>query len=249
LPIGDTLRYSERTDGMVRIEGPQGSMEVRTEHDARLALARTSPTSANAWYESLHLRQDGPGPQQQTPDTDPLLQQPFTLTFPPDGRLALQTAPALPPEIAQMTDLRRQFDDFFITVPAKPLALGVEWADTASYSRTGRPSETFTAHLVRRYRAVRDTVALGSPAVIIEVTQDIRIEGTSPMEMGGQTLTAGTVLQGGETGFAVFSPSTGRLLVRSRRGVLDGHFTVTGGAQPLSLPQYYEYTSRLELAQ
>jgi hypothetical protein len=51
LSDGDTLRYTERTDGFVRIETPQGKIEVRTEHDAQLALTRGSPTSVNAWYE------------------------------------------------------------------------------------------------------------------------------------------------------------------------------------------------------
>jgi hypothetical protein len=56
-----------------------------------------------------------------------------------------------------------------------------------------------------------------------------------------------TYLEGEETGTALFVVSSGRLHSRERRGTLSGELTITGGPQPATIPQRYEYTSILSL--
>jgi hypothetical protein len=123
--------------------------------------------------------------------------------------------------------------------------MGVEWADTMTITRAARPTDTFRLHQVRRYRVVRDTVVGDTAAFVIEVVQEARLEGSVPVAEAPH-LTASTVVDGGDTGFAVFSPATGRLIFRQRTGKYSGQLSVTGGPQPMELPQTFEYTHRIE---
>ncbi|HEU5185123.1 MAG TPA: hypothetical protein VFU01_11170, partial [Gemmatimonadaceae bacterium] len=126
-PPGDTLRYSERTDGRVTIETPNGPAHVTSEHAATIGVTRIAGDTVHAWYESLLLRDSGPGAQRKEPDTEALLRAPFTLSVSDRGTVRLHAFPQMPESIAGITDLTRQFDDFFITLPAKPLKPGLTW--------------------------------------------------------------------------------------------------------------------------
>ena len=53
-----------------------------------------------------------------------------------DGRIETLRAPEQSDETRQLTDLSRQFDDFFLRLPAAPLTVGTEWVDTMSFSET-----------------------------------------------------------------------------------------------------------------
>jgi hypothetical protein len=242
----DTLRYRERTDGHVVIALPQSPVQVRTEHDATIAVRFGTADTATAWYEALRLRQVGPGSTKQAPATDALLRQPFVLRFLSSGQMETYTVPALPRPIADITDLGHQFDDFFVTLPPAELVAGVTWADTLTQSRPTRPADTYVSRRIRRYRVDRDTVVGGSAAVVIRVEQEMHLESTSQPD-GQPGMTVGTVLEGREEGIVVFAPASGRLLSRERRGKLTGQFMVRGGSQPATFPQTYEYTSTLVL--
>lgn len=183
--------------------------------------------------------------QGSEPETTPLIDEPFLLEFPADGRVRLVTPPSIPDEIAELTDLTREFNDFFITLPGRALTPGVEWADTMTVTGARRSSDTFQSHQVRRYRVVRDTMVGKTAAFLFEVVGEERIEGSGPMAEAPH-ITASTVLEGGDTGFAVFSPATGRLIARWRSGKLTGQVRLTGGPQPMELPQTFEYTHRIE---
>jgi hypothetical protein len=51
--VGDTLRYTERTDARIEIDTPGGTAQMTSEHVATIAVAFTTADSARAWYESL----------------------------------------------------------------------------------------------------------------------------------------------------------------------------------------------------
>lgn len=231
---GDTLRYRERTDGHVTMQPPAGAMEVRTEHEAVIALTPARGDTVRAWYTRLSLGQRGPGAREQRPATDALLGRPFVLRFSPSGQVRTEAVPRIPDEIAGMTDLTRQFDGFFISLPAGELRPGTEWADTVSRDQPARPGDTFNARSVRTYRVERDTTVEGVPVHVIRVRQQVRIEASSPMEGGA---TARTRLENEDEGYAVFSPRAGRLLGRTRHGLLPGQFTIVAGSQEVSFPQ------------
>lgn len=244
-PLGDTLRFRERTDGAVVMSTPQGPVTVESEHDAVIALAFGPGDVAWAWYDSLHLKQVGPGPQEQRPPTDVLLGLAFHLTVSPRGYVTMHRAPTFPAAVAAMTDLTHQFDDFLISLPREPLRPGVIWADTLVHTQSGRPQDTYRGARVRNFLALRDTVVAGTPAVLVEVTQDVRVEATSQMEQPG--MTARVALEGRDRGLAIFAPSSGRLLHRTRRGALTGHLSLASGGNTVDLPQRYEYTSTISL--
>lgn len=242
---GDTLRYQEVTEGRARVQQPGGTLDIRTLHDGVLALAFSGGDEAVAWYERLHLEQHGPQGQRQKPSTRSVIDQPFHLTFAATGRISTIGTPSFPAPIASMTDLTQQFRDFFITIPEGDLPVGREWADTLLHTTAGRPRNTFRAHGIRSYRVEATTEVRGDAAVVIRVSQRMELEGTSPLDQPG--MRAASRLTGVEEGQAIFSPSTGVLLSRERRAVLEGELTLHGGPETLRFPQTYEYYSSLSL--
>jgi hypothetical protein len=240
----DTLRYNERTAGTVVMEAPAGQVTLRTNHDADLAFTAAG-TVVHAWYDQLSLRQSGPDGANRVPSTSNILKKPYVLTVSPNGKVQTTRVPAIPSEIAAMTDLSRQFDDFFITLPGRPLSRGTAWADTVVRTNgTARDSSSTVRH-VSSYVVERDTVVAGVAAFLITVRQSVQMESAAPMP--GQPMVARTTLAGDETGTAVFAPALGRLLSRDRRGSLNGTLTISGGPQPMALPQRYEYTSSISI--
>jgi hypothetical protein len=220
---------------------PQGPLVVRTSHLGTVAMAGTGAGNAvRAWYEALELSQEGVTPQPSRPSTSRLLRQPFHLRIAPRGHITIDSVPAIAPEIAQMTDLTRQFDDFLISLPATGLTRGAQWADTVVHTRPGRPTDTYRGHRIRSYRIRGDTSIAGEQGVVVEVTQRVEIQGTAPLP--GQNATASTQLSGTENGVAVFSASLGRLIARAREGSLTGQLTIVGAAMR-PIPQAWQYTS------
>lgn len=243
--VGDTLRYTERTDARIEIDTPGGTAQMTSEHVATIAVAFTTADSARAWYESLLLRQVGPGPLHREPNTATLLRQPYHLSVAPSGVVRAAVFPTIPKEIADLTDLTRQFDDFFITLPRQPLTMGVAWSDTLTSDRSAQPGGTLVSRSVRSYRVERDTVVGGVRAVVIRVDHELRIDASSPME--GQNATVHVTLAGTERGTAIFASGPGRLLARKREGTLQGTFSMASGSTRTDMPQRYEYTGTLSL--
>ena len=241
--VGDTVRYREVTHATSEIAAPQGAMTIRSEHDARLALAFARGDTARAWYEALSLRSAYPGGE-SVPETALLLGRPFLLTMGARGDVATLATPELPKAVAEVTDLTRQFEDFFVKLPAGPLRPGLEWTDTTSRETPLAAGRTLRTQRIGRFRVRGDTMVGGARGVVIETRMQNRIESTGPSPTPGmnmRTLQAGT-----ETGTFVFSPAEGRLLARSREGALEGEIEFTGGPQPVRIPQKMTYQSTIE---
>ena len=242
---GDTLRYAELTQGRIEMQMPGGAVLVRSEHDARIAVTVARRDTLVAWYERLRLLQEGPGPETQSPATTQLIGAHFTLAFDSHAPVHTVATPTIPAEIAAVTDLTRQFDDFFITLPRIPLKVGVRWVDTVQTDRPGRPTDTFAGKSVRHYEVVRDTTIDRADAFLVVVHQDVTLNATSKVEE--QQMTVTTALVGEDRGEAVFIPSEGRLHARTRVGKLAGSLTLVGPGGEMTVPQSYEYVSTLGL--
>lgn len=241
----DTLRYVERTDGVVTIGAPAGPVQVRVTQESLIGVTLPRPGEAQAWYEQLSVRKEGPGPGVERLGTDVVLGQPFRLSFTPHGAVSATVVPEFPEELSRVTDLRQQFDDFFISLPASELRVGSAWADTLVREQTRGPGDSHRSRSVRSYRVERDTVLASGPALIISLRQEIESEASAPME--GQLTHAASRLKGTEEGFAVFSSVRGRLVSRERRGTLAGSMSLEGGPTPVTMPHRYEYTSTIAL--
>jgi hypothetical protein len=241
---GDTLRYREWTLGTVTMQLPAGQVEVKTSHDAVLAVAFGEGGRADAWYEALALETGDEARGARRPHTEALIGRTFSLAIDRSGRVETLAVPEIPEAVSAVTDLTRQFEDFLVTVPDGELRSGREWADTAVHDRPGRPTDTYHSHRIRTYRVVGDTVIGGVTAKRIHVRQTITMEAASRIEE--EDVTVVTRLAGTEDGTAFFAPATGRLLARTRTGELAGEMSVTGRAGTVSFPQEWTYRSRIE---
>jgi hypothetical protein len=241
-PPGDTLRFRETTLAKMTLTSPQGEIPVTIEHRALVAVTRTRADSARAWYDSLSLMASTPAGEQR-PATDSALKQPFVLGFDARGHVKLVKAPTFPKSFESLTDLSHEFDDFFLRLPAKPLAVGLAWADSSS--RTDSTAEKFVKWASNAdYRVERDTVVAGTPAVVVSMKQRIRINGEGPVP--NQPLRATTTTEGTEEGFFVFAPKAGRVIGRRRSGKMEGDIFMKGAMGEMTMKQAYSYTGTLD---
>lgn len=238
---GDSVVYLEQTDARTAFERPTGEMAVATSrHDAVIHVVRTAPDTLEAFYEHLRLRVTMAG-RERSPETESLRWQRFVL-HDDDGRIETVATPPQPDEIRQMTDLTRQFDDFFFRIPALPLDVGTEWVDTTEF--TGGGQGTATRLTVTRFRVRGDTTMHGIAARVIDYQSVIESSMTTPPTTQG-TMTSSLV--GEEEGVIVFAPDRELMLSRHRSGGLEGELVVEGNLETQRLPQTYHYESRIEL--
>ncbi len=239
----DTARYHEVTDGRIELRPPESAVVLKTGHDARIALAAAGGDTVTAWYEELTLSSITPEGEWH-PSTSAILRLPFRLIFTRTGQVTTTSAPSFPPEIASGTDLDRQFEDFFISLPPSALRPKVTWTDTVESTTSGSPRDTFHIQHIRHYRALRDTVLANRVnAIVIAVEQEITLRSSSPMKNAPVTIF--TRLEGREEGMAVFAPEAGRLITRVRRGQLNGEQVLRGANREMTVPMSFEYTSSI----
>jgi len=239
---GDTLHFRDVTQGKVTLTTPQGEIPVSVELRAGISVVRMRGDSARAWYDSLTLVASSPAGEQR-PAADSALKRPFRLTFDPRGRVKLVEAPTFPKSFEGMTDLSRQFDDFFLRLPAKPLTVGLTWSDSSA--RTDSTAEKFSRWVTNAdYRVDRDTVVGGTPAVVVVMKQHLKINAEGPVP--NQPLRATSALDGTEEGFFIFAPKAGRVLARRRTGRLEGDTFLKGGGGEFTMKQVYDYTGAVD---
>jgi hypothetical protein len=243
-PPNDTLKYHETTESRIELRPPRGVVTLTARHDAKIALATDRGDTVTAWYEELTLSSTSPQGDWRG-STSAALHLPFRLVLTRTGRVTTLSAPSFPPEIASHTDLTRQFEDFFISLPPSALRPSATWADTVETSTIDSPRETYQSRHIRRYRALRDTVlASGLAAMVIAFEQEITVRSSSPMKNAAVTIH--TRLDGREEGTALFAPAAARLLSRVRRGHLDGEQVLKGEGREMTVPMVYDYSSSLD---
>lgn len=239
--VGDSVMYLERTESFTLIERPSDTLRIVSTHDAVVHVMRTAPDTLEAFYEHLLLRFETPTNTRNI-DTDAIIGPRFVL-HDDRGRIALVSAPPLPNEIRQLTDLRRQFDDFFLRLPARPLAGGMVWVDTVRLQ--GQEGEATTDRsVVTRFTVRGDTVVEGLAALIIDYDAVLDYSTRSAPTTEGRLLSR---LVGEEEGWFVYAPAREVMLRRWRVGVLEGELTIQGNLEDRRFPQSYGYESTIEL--
>ena len=237
---GDTIRVREVTTSRTTLTAPSGTVALRSEHDATIAVVAAGAESARGWYERLRIAMVTPQGR-QAPATDGALSRPFELAFDARGRITTLRAPEFPAAFEAVSDLSHQFDDLFFRLPGAPLALDLSWVDTAVVETRGPEGASFRAERIIRSRVVRDTLVAGESAWVIESVQRSTVSGAQRVK--GQPLTVRTALSGADSGLVVFSRERGRMLSRERSGGLAGTLTYEGGPQPVVLPMEQRYES------
>ena len=239
--VGDSVMYLEQTETHTVIERPSDTLLIQSSQTAVLHVVRTAPDTLQAFYEHLSLRFSTPSAERNI-DTGALIGPRFVL-HEDDGRITTVSAPALPEEIRQLTDLRRQFDDFFLRTQGRTLAPGEEWVDSLDMSAAEGEAGT-DRRTVTRFRVRGDTAVYGIAGRIVEYESAIEASlHTAPTRDG----VLRSSLTGGENGFFVYSAERAVMLLRQRVGVLEGEITVEGNFETVHLPQAYTYQSRVAL--
>ena len=239
--VGDSVMYLEQTDALTRIARPNDTLRVGSSNVAVIHVMRTAPDTLQAFYEHLVLRFETPT-QSRNVDTQALLGPRFVM-HENRGRVTTVATPDLPNEIRQLTDLRRQFDDFFLRLPATPLTLAQTWVDTVRFAAEDGEGSTQRS-AVTRFTARADTVVEGLAALVIDYTSVIEASVRSAPTTSGTLL---STLIGEESGSFVYAPGREVMLRRVRHGLLEGELVIEGGLEPLRFPQTFRYDSRIEL--
>jgi hypothetical protein len=237
----DTLRYRELTESELTLYTSAGTRLIDQKHDATITLAFGPSDSVTAWYDSLALEVESLKGTQRPP-ADALLGQRFRLVCDANGRLTTLAAPAVPPEIRELSDLSQQFTDFLIRVPQGKLQVGSEWTDTLDQvaPETAGASRRYTA--ITTWRVQRDTLLDGRRARVLSGRTTLKLDAGDPLV--GRPGQARSALAGAEKAQAVLAED-GRLLSRSKEGTLTGRLTVRSGSGEQSYAQDYTYRSRI----
>ena len=244
---GDTLRYREVTTGTVEARPAGGAaVSMKTSHDARIIVAFGAADTARAWFEALAVGIDGPQGERR-PSAQALLGRPYTLVLGPRGEVQTVDVPAIPPEIAQVSELAAQFTDFFPRLPAVSFTPGTTWADTTRHQTTSPTGRTVIARRIGSYLVRGDSTVAGQRVAIVELRTETEILSGSSTPAAPGSASTQSALRGEETGVYWFAPETGRLVGRRRSGKLGGSITISGGGRQVSIPQTFTYESRIEL--
>jgi hypothetical protein len=236
-PPGDTVRYRWGVKTNVIVSTPQGEIPVNADQSGVVAMTRLPHDSALVWFESLAISASTPAGEQK-PSTAELVGKPYRVAFSPRGRVHLGEAPAIPQELEGMGDLRHVFDDFFLRLPAKPLAVGLAWSDTVTRSDSSA-DRWMRVGAVSEYRVERDTVVNGVPALVVAMKEHVDIQAENPVP--NAPAPGHTTLTGTDTGYFVFAPKSGRVLGRRH----EGHFT---GAMVMGAPANMEMKQAIDIS-
>lgn len=195
----DTLRYHEVTE-MTSQGGPVAGESRR---ESTVALTFPGGDTARAWLESLSATLKMGGQESAVP-AEGVLKRPILLQLDPRGSVQAISGPTAPGYVPQS-----QFARFFVKLPDRPLTAGAEWADTTAARPAGPNVPVSEALLIVRYKVVRDTVAAGGRAVVIEAKGDVSSRSTMAGDKGASIETRNT---SSEKGRIVFSTELGRMV-------------------------------------
>lgn len=241
---GDTLRYHEVTSSTTELTTPQGTVPLESSHDARMSIAFGTADTAYAWYDALKVSARSPQGE-RTPSTAGALGRPFVLLVDRQGTIQTASAPAFPEEFEGVTDLTRQFDDYWVPLRARALRTGAEWTDTLAMRDSTDAGRVYAMHRVRSHRVRGDTVVGGERLVVLQITSKDSVDVSAPGARPG--LSIRNVMRGTEQGIVLWSPQRGVLVSRSREGESSGEMHLLGGAQPIVMPMRRRFTNSLQL--
>lgn len=240
----DTLRYREVTQGSMELTTPQGVVPIRTFHDARMALAFGQRDTVRAWYTALAISATS-RQGEKTPDTRAALGIPFVLTLDSLGHAQTLTTPTFPQTFDNVSDLRLQFADYFVPLPAQPLAPGVTWRDSLILVDSVPAGKRYEMRRWGEYRVVGDTVIADHRSLIVSAVVRVRMRTTT----AGQGTPVSSELSGMDRGQFYWDPLRGRLLGRTRAADLGGTLHMGAGARGANFAQRMHYVNRLELVE
>lgn len=240
----DTLHYREVSQGSLELTTPRGVVPIHTFHDAHMALAFGQRDTVRAWYTTLTISAASPQGE-KAPDTRAALNIPFVLRLDSLGHAQTLETPQFPPTFDAVSDLRLQFVDYFVPLPAQPLAPGVTWRDSLILVDSASAGKRNDIRRWGEYRVVGDTVVGSHRAVIVSAIVRLSMRSAS----SGRGVPVSSELSGTERGQFYWDPVRGRLLGRTRSADLSGTLHMAGGSGGMAFAQRMRYENHLELVE
>ena len=237
----DTLRYRETTKQTTQSDMPTGAINVNVDLSGVIALAFMRGDTARMWYDSVNARIDSPMGDVGGDLANQLVRKPFVLRFSPNGRVRTISAP-LVESPAGPSMMERGFSEWFPRLPAKPLAVGTEWQDTAVENLQPAPGMKTTKTTVMRYRVTGDSTTAGLKVLVIDVVGTAETKGTGSMGTVTMNSTGKTEING----IILFAPDPGVMVSRTTRTKEDSKSEMSGRAT-MSLPSHTQQETRIEL--
>jgi len=202
----------------------------------RFAVRFFPRDSAVANYDSITITLTANGRTQTRPE-NARTRRLHPLRFPANGKVVHLDA-----QTGELVDpVEQDFAGFFISLPARPLRVGVAWTDTVRIEAR-EPQALLTGSATRQYRVTGDTTVLGVKAHVIQFTVTGKAAGSGIAQ--GSTMSVKVELS--ETGTAMFAVAQGLLLSRRARGQIRGDYQVTlPSATTMSHVTKYESTGTI----
>lgn len=241
---GETLRYRERYvwSSHYGMGLPPEAEQSGNMRDALIAIRFTGGDTARAWIESLRIAT--PSQPDQVAGAD-VLHLPFLLTIGPRGIDSVLRRPPIPSqwEVGQL------FNRYLPRLPGGPLTLGREWQETSTVDLS---DSTWFGGRTRTvsYRVAGDSVTRGERVVVVEytvLTESERRMRNSPTSAPGMPYLRPMVISNfhKEDGRLYFAPRTGRLVLRTRRGVQEESSTSYTNVEASTVVTNYSGTTEL----
>lgn len=240
---GDTLRYREENETNATLRADEGTFPLTTSQASVVAVTFPRDGEAVAWFDSLAIRSSSIAGD-AAPATGAVLGRPYVLRFGPRGYAATVRTPQFPESFAGVSDLAKQFDDFFLPLPAEPLRAGLEWRDSVTSVDSATAGTRGSLTRVGTYRVRGDTTVAGVRGLVVESV--VRLHVVTDAGATDERPALRSELLGEERGVAVFDPR-GVMLSRRRAAGMTGDVTMGQGPGRRQMQQTIRYRSDLVL--
>ena len=241
LAHAQTLRYESDADAVhtyVRtqqdnvtqtVNGTEQKAEVKSywRFDARIEGGEDGSRTVEVVHDSLTIE----SVPQVDGDFTALYGKPVRIVMDERGSVTEVVLPDSIPEAAGRLDLAATYRGFYPRLPEAAVEEGATWSDTTNL-RTNQSGLDMTIERVNHYTAAGGAEYAGQPALKIDYTSEVSIEG-SGSQQGADISLSGT---GTGTGSFYFRPDPGLYLGGTEQSEVKMDAFVVAGGQNLLIP-------------
>lgn len=241
LARAQTLRYDPDADAVhtyVRtqqdhvtqtVNGTEQQAEVKSywRFGARIQGGEDGSRTVEVVHDSLSIE----AVPQADGDFAGLYGKPLRIVMDERGSVTEVVLPDSVPEAAERLDLASTYRGFYPLLPADPVDEGDTWSDTTNL-KTNQSGLDMTIERVNHYTAAGTGEYAGQPALKIDYTTEVAIEG-SGTQQGADISLSGT---GTGTGSFYFRPDAGLYLGGTEQSEVKMDAFVVAGGQNLLIP-------------
>lgn len=231
-PDADAIHTYVRTqnDNVTQtVNGTEQKAEVKSywRFGARIEGAEDGSRTVEVVHDSLTI--------EAVPQTDgdftALYGKPIRIVMDERGSVTEVVLPDSIPEAAGRLDLAATYRGFYPLLPAESVEAGDTWSDTTNL-QTNQSGLDMTIERVNHYTAAGSAEYAGQPALKIDYTSEVSIEG-SGTQQGADISLSGT---GTGTGSFYFRPEPGLYLGGTEQSEVKMDAFVVAGGQNLLIP-------------